>query len=108
MSKSPYPSASVPYAQAAAVINADGTVQHAHGVVEVRRTADGCYSVEVSPTVDLARGVPLACLIGQTDASVPSQIYVNPHESGGDPHMFGVTTYAGAARADSPFTVIVP
>jgi hypothetical protein len=103
-----YPLANAPYAQAAAVVNGDGTVVRAQGVVEVRRIADGSYSVEVSKDIDLDKAVPLASLIGQVDSSVPAQIYINPHETSGDPHTFGVTTYAGAARVDSPFTVIVP
>ncbi|MFI1004830.1 hypothetical protein ACIP10_12285 [Streptomyces galbus] len=108
MSTPPYPPAIAPYAQAAAVVDGDGTVTRAHGVVEVRKSADGSYLVKVSEDVDLANGVPMAALISRPDASVPAQIYVAPQVTGGDPHTFGVTTYAGAARADSPFTVIVP
>lgn len=108
MSNPPYPPAIAPYAQAAAVVEKDGTVTRAHGVVEVRRSADGSYLVKVSEDVDLAKGVPLASLIGRSDMSVPAQIYVIPQVTGGDPYTFGVTTYAGAARVDSPFTVIVP
>jgi hypothetical protein len=52
--------------------------------------------------------VPLASLITRVDSSVPAQISVNPRETSDAPHTFGVTTYAGAARVDSPFTVIVP
>jgi hypothetical protein len=103
-----YPLANAPYAQAAAVINGDGTVVRAQGVVEVRRIADGSYSVKVGKDIDLDKAVPMACLIGRVDSSVPAQVYITPHETGGNPHTFGVTTYAGAARVDSPFTVIVP
>ncbi|MEU4205895.1 hypothetical protein AB0B79_41105 [Streptomyces sp. NPDC039022] len=107
MSTPSYPLANAPYAQAAAVVNGDGTVARAQGVVEVRRIADGRYSVKVSKDIDLDKAVPLASLIGRVDSSVPAQIYINPYETSDDPHTLGVTTYAGAARVDSPFTVIV-
>ncbi|MFE7842181.1 hypothetical protein ACFU53_40830 [Streptomyces sp. NPDC057474] len=107
MSTPSYPPANAPYAQAAAVVNEDGTIVRAQGVAEVRRIADGSYVVRVSKGIDLEKGVPVVCLIGRTDSSVPGQIYVNLHDTGGDPHTFGVMTYAGAARVNSSFTVIV-
>ncbi|MFE6200681.1 hypothetical protein [Streptomyces sp. NPDC057838] len=103
-----YPPANAPYAQAAAVINGDGTVVRAQGVAEVRRITDGSYSVKVSNDVDLKRAVPVVSLINGGHSSVPAQIYLNTQDAGGDPQTFGVTTHAGAARVDSPFTVIVP
>ncbi|KOG76082.1 hypothetical protein [Streptomyces varsoviensis] len=108
MSDPSYPLAIVPYAQAAAVIEGDGTILRALGIDEVRKTADGSYAVKVSGEVDLEKSVPTATLIARADPSVPAQIYLDLQADGGDPHTFGVTTYAGAARVDSPFTVIVP
>jgi hypothetical protein len=51
-----------PYAQAAAVVKADGTVERSHGVVNVTRVAAGTYTIEVDASIDVAASVPIATL----------------------------------------------
>src|SRR5690242_5098997 len=100
-----FPPAIAPYAQAAAVVKGDGTVLRSQGVVDVQRTGVGSYYVKVSNDIEMDKAVPVATLVGRVDSSEPTHIYVNPHDTGGDPHTFGVTTYVGTARVDNPFTV---
>ncbi|MFF1344047.1 hypothetical protein ACFVYT_40580 [Streptomyces sp. NPDC058290] len=55
-----HPSAIAPYAQAAAVVKADGTILRAHGIQQVIPKGSGNYWIKVDSTVRLDRSVPVA------------------------------------------------
>ncbi|MFJ9032648.1 hypothetical protein ACIRQP_29780 [Streptomyces sp. NPDC102274] len=51
-------SSQAPYAQAGALVNADGTIVHAKDVAAVRKPAGHTFCVEISnPDVDLSRAI---------------------------------------------------
>jgi hypothetical protein len=55
-----HPSTIAPYAQAAAVVKADGTILRAHGIQQVIPKGSGHYWIKVDSRVRLDRSVPVA------------------------------------------------
>jgi hypothetical protein len=98
-----YPSAIAPYAQAAAVIKADGTLLRAHGVQQVIVKASGHYWIKVGSTVRLDRSVPVAAC--------------SPGAPWGSSALVDVLTTEGVIRVltgttngpvNAPFHLVVP
>ncbi|MGY0067547.1 hypothetical protein ACWZEH_12120 [Streptomyces sp. QTS137] len=84
-----------PYAQAAAVVDKDGTVARSHGVVRVERTGTGRYTVTVDSDIALEASVPVATLRGGGDWH--SEIYLTAGDGG-----IKIVTGTGGAPADQP------
>ncbi|MDH6629352.1 hypothetical protein M2271_007188 [Streptomyces sp. LBL] len=93
-----------PYAQAAAVVNSDGTVMRSHGVINVERYALGSYSIEVDASIDMANAVPIAVMRAETPLP-PAIFYVHSDNS----NTFAVMCQHPTKGAqDTAFHVIVP
>ncbi|MFG2402717.1 hypothetical protein ACGFR8_00020 [Streptomyces brevispora] len=97
-----------PYAQAAAVVNADGTVDRSKGIEAVTKTATGRYCVELEDkSLDVRKVVPTATLqLYAFDYDV--QVVTKPDpQCGSDPHTLLVGTGKPGIWADVAFTLIV-
>ncbi|MEU7068145.1 hypothetical protein [Streptomyces sp. NPDC046161] len=92
-----------PYAQAAAVVNGDGTVVRSQGVVNVTRTMKGEYTVEVEPSIDMANAVPIAIMRADGKGMATFCVYTDNSTT------FRLTCRDPNHQAqDSAFHVIVP
>jgi hypothetical protein len=92
-----------PYAQAAAVVNGDGTVVRSHGVVNVTRQGKGSYTVEVDPSIDMANAVPIAVM--RSDGTGMAIFNVHTDNS----NTFQLTCHTPQhTTQDAAFHVIVP
>jgi hypothetical protein len=98
-----HPSAIAPYAQAAAVVKADGTILRAHGIQQVILKGSGNYWIKVDSRVRLDRSVPVA---------TPS-----PGAPWGSSALIEVLSAEGAIRVqigtmnggnNAPFHLVVP
>ncbi|WP_435112567.1 hypothetical protein [Nocardiopsis synnemataformans] len=94
--------ANAPYAQAAAAVNEDGVLQHGKGVVDVKRSGAGRYSVTLESHIDATRTVPQVSL--NQSADWQGEIYVKIIDSS----TIGVLTGANGSAADEPFYLLVP
>jgi hypothetical protein len=100
--------ATAPYAQAAAVVNADGTVDRSKGIQAVTKSATGRYCVELEDkSLDVSKVVPTATLqLYAFDYDV--QVVTKPDpQCGSDPHTLLVGTGKPGTWADVPFTLTV-
>ncbi|MFF0967907.1 hypothetical protein ACWDQO_16715 [Streptomyces sp. NPDC003703] len=95
-----------PYAQVAAVVNKDGTVVRSKGVVEIKRTGAGRYSITVSDDIALDKSVPIVSL--RQDADWGSEIYTRVPNGADVDLTFSVLTGVNGTATDEPFHVIVP
>lgn len=101
--------ATAPYAQAAAVVNANGTVDRSKGIKAVTKPAVGRYCLELEDdSLDVSKLVPIATaqLYGfEHDV----QVTTAPNsECGSDPHTFLVGTGKPNVWVDMAFTFLVP
>ncbi|MEV6982543.1 hypothetical protein AB0M95_14960 [Sphaerisporangium sp. NPDC051017] len=100
--------AQAPYARAAAVVDANGSVVRSKGVTAVRKINTGQYCIEVDPDIDATKAVPVATK--RWGAPWNSTVFVDQQATQcGDSarHIFVGAGNNGAA-ADIPFNVIVP
>uniref|UniRef100_UPI003F4998D2 hypothetical protein n=1 Tax=Streptomyces chartreusis TaxID=1969 RepID=UPI003F4998D2 len=94
-----------PYAQAAAVVNANGSVDRWYGVTNVEKGPLGVYVVEFDSSVDVANSVAIATpLSGASGKSVPILCLVPA--SGNEIHVH--IQEHGKGASDYPFHIIVP
>ncbi|WP_306323716.1 MULTISPECIES: hypothetical protein [unclassified Streptomyces] len=101
--------ADVPYSQAAAQVNASGSIaKKTATVVAVQRVATGKYCIEVDPTIDVAESMPMATL--QERANWGSEIYVTRSGSGcpNPANSVRVITGRNGAASNQPFHVVIP
>ncbi|MER7394975.1 hypothetical protein ABT381_05620 [Streptomyces sp. NPDC000151] len=103
------PKVHAPYAQAGAVVNADGTVRRSKGVVSVEKVNPGRYCLKVAPDVDFAKSIPVATTGPGAKWNADIRVASGPSGvCGKDPQKLGVYTGVKGAYADQPFNVIVP
>jgi hypothetical protein len=94
----------VPYAQAAAVVNADGSVDRWYGVVDVQRTGLGTYRVTIDPSIDAAKSVPIATpRVGASGQSAPILFLQPPNGNIIDVHIHS----HGSGALNAPFHIVV-
>ncbi|MEV7013557.1 hypothetical protein [Streptosporangium sp. NPDC051022] len=100
--------AQAPYARAAAVVNADGTVVRSKGVTEVRRLGVGRYCLKLDSDIDATKAVPVATK--RWGAPWNSSVFVDADASacGAAAHHVFVGAGNNGAGADVAFHVIVP
>ncbi|MDH6114072.1 hypothetical protein P3T36_002893 [Kitasatospora sp. MAP12-15] len=107
---SPAPTkATAPYAQAAAVVNADGTIDRSKGVAAVTKVATGRYCVELEDkTLDVSKLVPVATLqLYGFEYNV--QVVPRPDPTcGSRADTILVGTGKQNVWADLPFDLVVP
>ena len=95
-----------PYAQAAAVVKADGTVVRSKNVTEVKKVGNGEYRITVDQDIRLDRAVPIATLNRSADWG--GEIFVTTKDTSATDHTFQVLTGDNGSASDQPFHVIVP
>ncbi|MEU6718051.1 hypothetical protein ABZ897_41840 [Nonomuraea sp. NPDC046802] len=97
-----------PYAQAAAQVNANGTIENSKNVTDVTKVSTGKYCVRLHPDINAARAIPSATL--RTTADWRSEIYANVDSSTCSAHPNSIYVYTGknGAAADEPFFLLVP
>ncbi|WP_329075032.1 hypothetical protein [Streptomyces niveus] len=61
--------ADTPHAQAAAWVNADGTVNHSRGIAQVTRPSTGRYCVTLSDVKNINAVIPVATLVHAANGS---------------------------------------
>ncbi|MEU7039341.1 hypothetical protein ABZ958_37685 [Streptomyces sp. NPDC046237] len=92
--------ASAPHAQAAAWVNADGTVRYSQGIAQVTNPSTGRYCVTLSAVKDINAVIPVATLVHAANGSsitltratppqnlcngTPDTILVNTHDKDGE------------------------
>ncbi|WUI01455.1 hypothetical protein OHR68_06430 [Spirillospora sp. NBC_00431] len=91
-----------PYAQAAAYVSKDGTVQHSKGVVSVQRTDAGRYTITLEDGIDAEKSAPQATL--QQSADWKGEIFVKVTAT----NTVGVLTGVNGSAADEPFYFMLP
>ncbi|WP_433696648.1 hypothetical protein [Nocardiopsis sp. CA-288880] len=94
--------ANAPYAQAAASVAGDGTLNHGKGVTEVKRTGAGRYSVVLEAHIDATTTVPQVTL--NQSADWKGEVYTKIIDSS----TIGVLTGTNGSAADEPFFLLVP
>ncbi|WP_431887888.1 hypothetical protein [Nocardiopsis alba] len=94
--------ANAPYAQAAVAVAADGSVHHGKGVIDVKRTEAGRYSITLESHIDATRTVPQVTLNQSADWN--GEVYTKIIDSS----TIGVLTGANGSAADEPFFLLVP
>lgn len=104
----PAPSPIAPYAQAAAQVNANGTITNSKNVTSVTKVATGKYCVQLHSDVSAARAVPIATL--RSSADWRSEVFTNIDSSNCSGHPNSVLVYTGknGAAADEPFFLLIP
>ncbi|MFI7688799.1 hypothetical protein ACIBQ6_06980 [Nonomuraea sp. NPDC049655] len=97
-----------PYAQAAAQVNANGTITSSKNVTQVAKVGTGKYCVQLQSDISAARAVPIATL--RSSADWRSEIYTNLESSNCSGHPNSVFVYTGknGAAADEPFFLLIP
>ncbi|MEU8325848.1 hypothetical protein AB0C33_46430 [Nonomuraea sp. NPDC048881] len=103
-----------PYAQAAAQVNANGTITNSKNVTQIAEVAKvakvgiGKYCVQLQSDISAARAVPIATL--RSSADWRSEIYANLESSSCSGHPNSVFVYTGknGAAADEPFFLLSP
>lgn len=98
-----------PYAQAAAEVNANGTVVlKTQSVVKVTRVSAGDYCIELDPEIDRANSIPMATL--RRSATWRSEIYVDRAGTGCPvpANSVRVLTGTNGTATDQPFLVVIP
>ncbi|MWA08224.1 hypothetical protein [Streptomyces sp. BA2] len=100
------PQVVAPYAQAAAVVKKDGTIERSKGVTDVKRTDKGRYTITLSEDIDVRMCVPVATL--NRSADWHGEIYVSVPASADTDHTIQVLTGVNGTATDEPFHVVVP
>ncbi|WP_433358753.1 hypothetical protein [Streptosporangium sp. CA-115845] len=97
-----------PYARAAAVVNADGSVVRSKGVIDVRRLDAGRYCIKLDADIDATKAVPVATK--RWGAPWNASVFVDDQASqcGDSANQILIGAGNGSAGADVPFHVIVP
>lgn len=98
-----------PYAQAAAVVNANGSVNRSKGIEAVTKPAEGHYCVELEDKdLDIRKLVPSATL-QYVSFDYDVRISMWPHPSCGTrADTFLVITGKPGVYADAAFSLVVP
>ncbi|RSN15642.1 hypothetical protein DMB42_02185 [Nonomuraea sp. WAC 01424] len=97
-----------PYAQAAALRTANGTITNSKNVTQVAKVGTGKYCVQLHSDISAARAVPIATL--RSSADWRSEIYTNVESSSCSSHPNSVFVYTGknGEAADEPFFLLIP
>lgn len=98
-----------PYAQAAAVINSDGSVNRSKGIAAVTKPSTGNYCVELEDKdLDITKLVPSATLQRKTfDYDVQISMWPDP-TCGSRTDTFLVLTGRPGAFGDAAFSIVIP
>lgn len=97
-----------PYAQAAAVVNADGTVVRSQGVAEVTKPGVGTYCVRLDGEKDVNTLVPTATLSGRAEWGAQVYVETTPVANCGNASdVVGVLTGTANGSSDQPFTIVL-
>ncbi|MEV0238195.1 hypothetical protein [Nonomuraea sp. NPDC050786] len=100
--------AHTPGARAAAMVNADGTVERSTGVTAVRKINAGQYCIELDPDINAAKTVPVVSKLWN---GTGTDIYISSYNGCGDTarNIFVITTRPAPAGgfADAPFNIVV-
>ncbi|MEV7802913.1 hypothetical protein AB0O28_08190 [Microbispora sp. NPDC088329] len=91
-----------PYAQAAAQIAKDGTLERAKGITSVQRTEPGRYTIKLEPHINALQSAPQATLNKAADWQ--SEIYVSVL----DAFTIVVLTGVKGTATDEPFYFLLP
>ncbi|GGQ32149.1 hypothetical protein [Streptosporangium pseudovulgare] len=91
-----------PYAQAAAVVAADGSVPRSKGVTSIVRTGPGRYTITLPSDINAEESVPQVTL--NQSADWKSEIYAKVVNAS----TITVLTAANGAAKDEPFYFLLP
>ncbi|MFK0230858.1 hypothetical protein ACIQUL_34395 [Streptomyces sp. NPDC090303] len=101
-----YASDWAPYAQAAAIVNANGTLAKAKNVTAASRASAGFYCVTLDASVDPAQSAITATPFNSVNRI--GVVYPAPaSRCGNDPQTLEIRSYTGSAYSDSAFTLVV-
>ncbi|MGV9779195.1 hypothetical protein [Streptosporangium sp. NPDC003464] len=100
--------AQAPYARAAAIVNADGTVVRSRGVIDVRKIGTGRYCIQLDADIDATKAVPVATKRWGAPWNASVFVTDDATECGNAARHVFVGTGNGSTGADVPFHVIVP
>ncbi|MFE7113229.1 hypothetical protein ACFU98_27990 [Streptomyces sp. NPDC057575] len=100
--------ATAPYAQAAAVVEANGSADRSKGIEQVTKPSTGHYCVQLEDNLDIRKLVPTATLQYRAfDYGVRIAMYPNG-TCGNRSDTFLVITGTPGTYADAGFSIVVP